>query len=483
MINKAKIILFFAVLGAASAAHSQQGNNDDDTTPLDQAVTVAEDGQTAIDTAANAAQDGEELTEEAFREEFMRYRRLVDEAAMDEADVSAKRIVQMTIKMFGPESLETSKALSNLAYVQSKTGQYDAAIQNFQAAIAIIESAEDRLNRQLVNPLKGLGAAQLNNGRPDLATRTFDRARHITHVNEGPHNIEQVEILESLAESTLRGGDLEGARDILDRIYLLNARHFANDALRMLPSLMRRGEWQHRAGYYNDERATYRRVVRIIEKQLGKEHPQLITPLRKLGESFYFVDLTDSNAYRSGIVASGEVYFKRAVRIAESAPDVDWTTKIEAELALADFYIYSESYNRARRMYKETWDFLSADAERLEARARLLEQPVMLLQKQLPTQVFDRSAGNETVRKGTVVVDYNVSPRGRVRSLRTEVNPPEFTDIQRVIHREIRSRIFRPMMVDGEPRASDNIRFTHEFLYRQSDLNALKSPAEEATSS
>ena len=112
-------------------------------------------------------------------------------------------------------------------------------------AIEILEVIEDRLNEQLVNPLKGLAAAQLNNGRPDLATNTLDRATHITHVNEGPHNYDQVEILESLAEANVRLGDIEAARDLLDRIHILNVRHFEDDALGLLPSMMRRTESRH----------------------------------------------------------------------------------------------------------------------------------------------------------------------------------------------------------------------------------------------
>ena len=137
----------------------------------------------------------------------------------------------MAIRIHGPQSVETSKALSNLGLVQHNNRQYDAAIQNFSSAIEILEVAEDRLNWQLVNPLKGLGAAQLSNGRPDLAAESFGRAAHITHVNEGPHNIEQIEILESIAEANVRLGDIESARDILDRIHALNVRHFEDDAL------------------------------------------------------------------------------------------------------------------------------------------------------------------------------------------------------------------------------------------------------------
>jgi hypothetical protein len=85
-------------------------------------------------------------------------------------------------------------------------------------------------------------------------------------------------------------GDLESARDVLDRIHILNVRHFSDDAMGLLPSLMRRASWQHRAGYYNDERATYRRAIRIIEDSAGKDDPRLVDPLVKLGKSFYFFE-------------------------------------------------------------------------------------------------------------------------------------------------------------------------------------------------
>ena len=455
------------------------------TTALAQQVDMGREANEGLE--INSIDDGL-AAEDRLLQEFERYRSLLDEGAIDEADTSAKRIVAMAIRIFGPESLQTAKALNNLAIVQSRSGQYDAAIQNFESAVEIIEDVEDRLNAQLLNPLKGLGAAQLKSGRPELALRTFDRARHITHVNDGPHNIGQVEILESLAESTLRAGDAEGARDVLDRIHVLNVRHFENNELGLLPSLMRRGNWQHRAGYFNDERATYRRVIRIIEKRLGKDHPSLLPPLQKLGESFYFVDLTDSSPYRAGVAPTGEIYFKRAVRVARSVPDLHWSERVSAELALADYYTYAESYNRARAIYAEMWELLSADEERLRTRVRMLEQPSLLVQRPLPLYVSSSAAKNarkEDLIAGTIRVDYTVSPRGRIRNLRTEAKPPEFTDMQRMVHREMRRRVFRPMMANAQPQITGNQVFEHSFFYRQSDLDKLRKnappPAEESS--
>lgn len=474
MIKESITVALLLTISAAPASQAETSGRDDEAGPLDQVVPVADED--SGETIAQTNVDDSQTSEEQLAAEFQRYRRLIDERAMDEADASAKRIVEMAIRLYGPQSIEASKALNNLALVQNKNGQFEAAIQNFESAVEIIEVLEDRLNTQLVNPLKGLGSAQLSSGRPDLAVRTFDRATHITHVNEGPHNIEQVEILEGLAESKLMFGDKDGARNVLDRIHFLNVRHFKNNELALVPSLMRRARWQHAAHYYNDERATYRRAIRVLESNLGKDDPQLILPLSKLGESFYYIDITQATPQTQGLVSTGEMYFKRAARIAEAMPDIGWRELVDTKLALADYYVYVESLSRARRIYNEVWAFLSTDEERLAARAELLEQPVVLMAPVLPTHVnkvvVDDATSGEFLA-GKIRVDYRVSERGRVKNIRTEAIPPEFTEMQRLVHRKIRNSVFRPQMVDSKMQNSEFIPYEHTFYYRQAELDKL----------
>ena len=471
MVNKITYIALLLVLSTAHASQARQSDADEDASPLDQVVPVA-----AEDVGAATGQE-EIASEERLLQEFAKYRRLLSEDSLDEADVTAKRIVEMAIKIYGPQSRETASALNNLGIVQHSNEQFDAAIQNFSSAVEIIEIAEDRLNSALVNPLKGLGAAQLGIGRPDEATKTFNRAAHITHVNEGPHNLDQVEILESMAESQLRMGDTKEARNILDRIHGLNVRHFEQDPLGLLPSLMNRATWQHRAGYYNDERISYRRAIRIVEAGAGKNDPLLIEPLRRLGESFYFVDLTSSTAQQQSFLLSSETYFKRAVRIAERFEGLDWNVLIKTKLALADYYTFIDAQNRARRIYREVWVYLSSDDERLTARSELLDQPVPLRPDNLPTYA-GRQGGNgprqNVLLKGKIIVDYSVSSRGRVRNLKTEAIPAEFTDMRRIVQRKIRRRIYRPRVEDAAPVDVDGLVYEHTFSYLQADLDALR---------
>ncbi len=484
-------IKYLPALLAFSIASTAAQDVDDDGIPLDPTVPMADetvdqnDDDSLLDQTVPVADeepevevpeiiDDEEVTEERLFEEFAHYRRMINEGTFDEADVAAKRIVEMAIKIYGPRSSETASALNNLAIVQHSNGQYDAAIQNFTSSVEILEAVDNRLSSSLVNPLKGLGSAQLAAGRPDRANRTFTRAAHITQVNDGPHNIGQVEILESVAETFLRMGDLKAARNILDRIHILNVRFYEKDPMGLIPSLMNRATWQHRAGYYNEERSTYRRAIRIIEASGDKNDPMLIEPLRRLGESYYFVDITLSQTAQHGMVATGELYFKRAMRIAERSDDIDFKEVAKTKLALADYYTYVDSSNRARKIYKEVWDDLSTDETRNAFRDELFADPVPTRTDSLPTFAGKGSGQRAEVQTGRIVVEYSVTTRGRVRDIRTEAFPPEFTDMQRMVHREIRSRSFRPRIVDGVPVEAAGLVFEHEFTYLQDDLDAIR---------
>jgi tetratricopeptide (TPR) repeat protein len=470
---------------------------DDEYGPMDQTVPVAEE-----DPADELPSDAE-LTDETGppqepamspREEllyeFENYKRLMSEGVYDEADSVAKRIVSLAIQVAGPTSTETAKALTNLGIVQHRNKQFDAAQQNFESAIEIIEDNEDRLNLRLVNPLKGLGAAQLEGGRPDLAANTFNRAVHITHVNEGPHNMEQIEILESLAETTVRLGSVEDARDIHDKIYLLHQRKYEDDQLALVPSLMRRAEWQHRAGYITDEQATYRRAIRIIESNANKNDLRLIEPLTRLGHSYFFTDLHGETTLHHSPV-SGEIYFKRALRIAENNPKSNWSIAADSKFALGDYYMMQGTQTRARKLYNELWEELSESEDRLSMRDKAFNRKSPLNERALPQYVGETQPANSPVdnpdyRQGSITVAFTISERGRVEDLQmVEANPQEFADMQRLVQREVKGRLYRPRYEDAKPVAVSDQVFTHQFYYTAEDLEeargemAPRNPEEE----
>lgn len=141
-----------------------------------------------------------------------------------EADNLAKQIVATSISSFGRDSRDTAMALTNLGDLQTANTDYELAIKNYAAAIEIVEGIENNLSMDLISPLRGMGSAQLMSGNTDYARTAWNRAVHISHVNLGPHNFQQVETLYSIAALYAGAGKTKDARKIKRRIQYLHKR-------------------------------------------------------------------------------------------------------------------------------------------------------------------------------------------------------------------------------------------------------------------
>ena len=475
----AYLLLWLTTAGQAAAAEDTAA----DSSLEDNSAPIAEQ-----DVGPDADRGTDEITADLLNAEFNRYKMLMDSGAYDEADSVAKRVIGLAIRLKGPRSGEMAKALTNLAIAQHHNEQYDAAQQNFQAAVEIIEDTEDRLNALLVNPLRGLAASQLEAGRPDLASNTFQRAVHVTHVNDGPHNLGQVELLASIAEVNIRLGLLDVANEIRDTIYAINTRHFETGSLEIIPALIRHAQWQHRIGYIYEEQRTYRKIIRILETEIGKSALQLIEPLILLGKSYFYMDTSGQQTYQTSMTSSAVVHLKRAVRIAAGHPDTNWQVVTITKLALGDHFMQVGNPQRATQIYRDTWELLSEDAARLDMRRKELERIVVLkmrrLSKYIDSEKPATAAGSEDpVLEGKISLSYNVSIRGRASDVKLiEAEPPEFVEMQKTVHRELRGRVYRPRFFEANPVASPDQVIVHTFFYRQSDLDALRSDSSESAS-
>lgn len=472
-----------ALLLSATRLYAQAEDPPEPT--LDQVVPVAEEEvvEEASDEELMTVEMPPEMSEEdELIYQYERYLSLMRDGVYDEADSVAKRVVELAIKVKGPDSIDFAKALTNLAIVQHQTDQFEAAQQNFESAIEIIEDKDDQLNEQLINPLRGLGNSQLESGRPDQAVTTFGRAVHISHVNQGPHNLEQLSILESLSETHLRMGSIDEAKHTQDVMYALNERAYADSAMDMVPSLMRRAQWQHRAGFINDERTTLRRAIRIIEKSLGKDDMQLVEPLTQLGQSYFYIDMTGA-AYGATSLTTGETHFKRALRIAREDPESNWQLIAATTLKLGDFYNYLDNMQQANKIYQAAWRDLEGSEDRQAYRRQHMERYVPLRENRLPdivsTPPADSQSGQQVpMSQGTITLAFDVSERGRVADLKIiEADPMEFIDMHRRIQRELRRRIYRPRYTEDGPVETEQQVIIHRYFYRQEELDALRAPA------
>jgi hypothetical protein len=280
-------------------------------------------------------------------------------------------------------------------------------------------------------------------------------------------------------------GDLESAKEAQDTIYAINVREYQLDTPELVPSLLRRAEWQHKAGYIFDERATYRRAIRIIEQHEGKDSLDLVEPLILLGRSYFYLDASGQVSFHDSSMSSGEIYFRRAARIAEEHPETNWQVVAQAQLALGDYYMYNNNSQRGRQVYIEAWNLLSAHEDGLDVRRVQLDQVVPLRQNKLPLYVSsdeEKEAPDEKenpLLQGSVSISYTVSTRGRATDVRIiEAQPPEFEKMISHLEREVRRRIYRPRVEDGEIVETPDLILVHRYFYRQSDLDAARAAIE-----
>jgi tetratricopeptide (TPR) repeat protein len=431
----------------------------------------------------------EERDKAELLQSFELYKSSVENGMYDEADTLAKRIIELSIKLYGINSHDSAKALTNLGTVQYHNKDFESAQLNYKAAIDIIERIEDRLHASLINPLKGLGAAQLGAGRPDLAKETFDRAVHVSHVNDGPHNLMQVDMLDALTETYLTIGEVDEALDVQEKVVNLQLRNVDPDSEEAIPALEREANWMHRMQHYNAERNAYRKIIRILEKSRGSADIALIPPLTGLGKSYLFVEPYDPEMQYYTPASGGEVYLKRALRIAEESPQADWEIRRGSMLALGDFYTLSGRESRASRAYTDVWEFLSAEEERIPSRISVLESAVVL-QNISPTIYYNSARQDyaatppENFERGTIVVGYAIDTSGQSANISViEARPPGLVEMENEVMREVRDLIHRPRLENGQIVPVDDMTYTHEFFYRPTDLTAPPAESELAGSS
>jgi tetratricopeptide (TPR) repeat protein len=213
-------IIFLALVSAPATAQHVAAGDDSGQQNL---VGGVKSDVSAIDKTPD-------LTKPLPGEELFRLFAMYDDAraagAREEADTIGKQIVETSIRTYGMDSWHTADALTNLGTLQTSNEEHEAAIKNFEAAIGILERTDSMLSKDLIRPLRAMGSAQLQAGRPHESRDTWNRAVHISHVNYGPNNVEQVETLRDLARLYSRAGMSKEAGKIRMRIYHLRSRSY-----------------------------------------------------------------------------------------------------------------------------------------------------------------------------------------------------------------------------------------------------------------
>ena len=402
------------------------------------------------------------------------FERMYSSGRYDSALSEAKRVVQLCLDRFGLENTCTTIALTNLAITQHRNDELEAAEENFEAAISQIEAMDDNLSQRLIVPLRGLGKTRLDLGLPLESVSANTRALHVSHVNHGPRNLDQADILREMSDAYVALNDIvEADRLQILAMRLYQSRYPDNDD-RLVPVLYQRADWLSNAGAHIMERAVYKDIIEIIEANKGSNAMELILPLTKIAETYRLhpaVDPTDGitdgyTPYRRALQT-----MERAASIAEANPDADRIMYADTVISLGDYSNLFEYQGKAKRNYSKAWILLGIQEEYRSYREQQFGTPV-LIQSREPAALYEKIAGQKPVsleestdhRDGYVLVQYDVTAGGRTENIRVvESSPPGLMDFE--VTRCINRFKFRPRMVEGQAEPTKSLHFRHEYQY------------------
>ncbi|MBT8062617.1 MAG: hypothetical protein KJO85_08020, partial [Gammaproteobacteria bacterium] len=268
-------------------------------------------------------------------------------------------------------------------------------------------------------------------------------------------------------------------------IYQLNARHFGENDVGMLPVLQRLVSWYARERPFDSEYSRYpdmlisaklvEKMANITEKNFGLSDPKTAEYYRKsaqiswisaryaLGrgisvEPGYIVSVgaPSQNPNTQGIsikqlVADGEAAFEKVVQSIEAQENSTIEEQAEALAQLGDWSLAFGRRRTAGEAYKRAHDLLSNTVGSRDLANRYFKNPT-------PVRFMDPKlipVGNDEPLDPRVLeleVSMTITEGGRPLNV-DFVDPPESIpgDHLRKFKRDISDMRFRPRLVNGEP--------------------------------
>lgn len=332
---------------------------------------------------------------------------------------------------------------------------------------------------------QGLGQTLLERREYEKAKIAFQQGMQIVRVNQGLNSPEQTSYLFSIAEIENVVGTRRSTDEMLNLIYQLNARHYGENSVGMLPVLQRLVTWYARERPFDSEYSRYpdmlisaklvEKMANITEKNFGLSDPKTAEYYRKsaqiswisaryaLGQGIsvepgYIVSVgaPSQNPNTQGIsikqlVADGENAFRKVVESVEAQEDSTIEEQAEALAQLGDWSLAFGRRRTAAEAYKQAHELLASAVGSRDLANRYFEEPT-------PVRFMDPKlvpVGEDEPNDPRVLnleVSMTVTEGGRPLNV-DFLNPPENIpgDHLRKFKRDISDMRFRPRLVNGEP--------------------------------
>jgi TonB family protein len=385
-------------------------------------------------------------------------RALAERGSYEEAVPVGEQVVRLTETEFGRRSRETADALTELAGVQRLAGQHNDAELNFLEAVETYRDIEGPYSALLVEPLVGLGDNYRGAGQHQNAVSAYNEARTVSRRAYGLLSERQIPIMDRMTAALLSMNlYTEAGEQQLAALELVERSHPPGSP-EALEALYKYARHLRDVGRFREEREQYTRAIRIISSRTGeRDHPDIVRPLREIGNSF-----------RTQRIAEGQgaSALNRALDILESQPDADPLTMAETLRDMGDWHVAFSRVGADGEEYRRAWQLLGRVENGEELRRDWFTGPEYALRE----PVSQRGLSNDPASvQGHVLVQFDVDEAGRPHDVRVlSAEPPGLKE--EAVAQSVRRSRFRPQMRDGEIVRGERLALQFVYRYLPDDL-------------
>ena len=347
-------------------------------------------------------------------------------------------------------------------------------ISDYLDAIETAEAELSAYSAELSDLYFGLGQSHFSKREYERARRAYQRGMQIERVNYGLNSLSQSPYLLSIAEAESYLGNWDESQDALNNLYEINSEAYGENDPRMLPVLDELLDWymdtysdrSHSGGYQNlvlSERLG-NRMHRILNKSVSIDDPDAVPRYRKISHLHYFIanhikqygepsesglsintgsttgspNSTSQQHYRRGKAA-----LEKVVESLEKQENISDSEKALAIAELGDWYLVFGQRMSASKAYKLAYETLQKNTDSQQLSESLFGQPSMI---EFTALTLDKKSPHEDLRVSMVVSKAGVPRKMEI------LNPPENISKNqiRAIYKDLRSKRFRPRLVEGE---------------------------------
>jgi tetratricopeptide (TPR) repeat protein len=390
-----------------------------------------------------------------------------------------------------PESDRAETDTAAVAAVPAEDDEYvplPDPVGDYLNAIDRTESLSSAYSEELSDLYLGLGRSHLERQEFEEARAAFLRGMQVLRVNYGLNSPEQTNFLFPIADIESLQGNFSAADEVLQNIYLINARSMGTDNPELMPVLNRMLNWyeqRHRmlppenrySNMVKVERLTAK-IASLVEADKGLSHPDTAAIYRRVGQMHYFMA---SHLNRYGYSGDEGLAFASWAQLNSSALPPSLRThyslgtaayakfvdsvnqdenrsaleRADALAQLGDWHMVFDKTQTAGESYREAFAVLQQEMPDEALTEEYFGQPKPLHFMNSGSFASEEPPAEEKPRD-SVEVSMTVTRVGKIRDIEI-LKSPDYLDEDQLkkAERNLSAYRFRPRVVAGEPEQTE----------------------------